>query len=247
MKPAGEHRVLRPNTLVLYVDDSGDERIGDRAYPVFAFGGVACVSDYMPTLINDWRAMKASVFPQVKTALHAKEHMKETRLKGVRRDSVLAAMGHPGLARFGIVFTDRTQVSRDRIVLSATATLAMRFDKIANGLVARELWKPGGDVLIIFEESRRLEKAIEGHLGQLTYEYGGAKFPIEKGFMPKYAADPFLEMADFVTYTIGRNSRHQAANGELSCTENFESLFRNVDPALASYMKAETVTFQAAA
>ena len=243
----GENRILQPNTLVLYVDDSGDESIGDRNYPVFAFGGVACVSDYMTNIGDAWKAMKSSVFPQVKTALHAKEHMKETRLKGVRRDSVLSALSNPGLARFGIVFTDKTQVSQDQILLSATAILARRFDEIANGIAARGLWRPGGDVLIIFEASRRLENAIEGHLGQLSYDFDGRKYPIDKAFMPKFAADPFLEMADFVAYTIGRNVRHQAQHGEMTCTPNFESLFRTVDPALVSYIKAETVTFQPAA
>lgn len=247
MRATEEHRILRPNTLVIYVDDSGDEKIGDRAYPVFAFGGVACVSDYMTAIGNDWRTMKALVFPQIKTALHAKEHLRETRLKGVKRDSVLAAMGHPGLARFGIVLTDRTIVPRDQVLASATIELTMRFDAIVNGLVARGYWQPGGDVLIIFEESRRLEKAIEGHLGELSYEYGGTKCPIDKGFMPKYAADPFLEMADFVAYSIGRNVRHQASHGVSACTPTFQSLFRDADPALASYIEAETITFQAAA
>lgn len=88
---------------------------------------------------------------------------------------------------------------------------------------------------------------LSAFLGQLTYTYDGVKYPIDKGFMPKYVADPFLEMADFVAYTVGRNSRHQAAHGETSCADNFDALFRKADPALASYMKAESVTFQPAA
>jgi hypothetical protein len=111
---SGQHRVLSPNTLVLYVDDNGDERLSDRFHPIFAFGGVACVSDHLNEINGNWRSMKTSVFPQVKGALHAKKHLRENRLKDIKRPSVLSAMSHTGLARFGFVLTNRTVVPREK-------------------------------------------------------------------------------------------------------------------------------------
>jgi hypothetical protein len=37
---SGEHLVIEPNTLVFYVDDSGDEQLGNRNHPIFALAGV---------------------------------------------------------------------------------------------------------------------------------------------------------------------------------------------------------------
>lgn len=247
MSDAGEHRVLAPNTLVLYVDESGDETFRDPQHPIFAFGGVACVSGELDLIGANWRAMKAAHFPQVKGALHATTNLKESKLKGAKREAILAATTFIGLARFGIVLTNRTVVPQDLVIAAITSSLTMRLEEIANKFAALGRWRPGGPVLMIFEASTRLESAIEGHLGQLSYEVDGQSYAIEGAFMPKRAADPLLEMADFIAYTIGINVKYQMAHDPRACTANFERLFRNVGNAPVSYMQAETVTFQSAA
>lgn len=42
----GEHLILKSNKLVFYVDESGDEQLNNPQHPIFAFGGVACPSDF---------------------------------------------------------------------------------------------------------------------------------------------------------------------------------------------------------
>ena len=61
----GEHLILKSNTLVFYVDESGDERLNNPQHPIFAFGGVACPSDFHLPIARAWQAMKAEHFPQV--------------------------------------------------------------------------------------------------------------------------------------------------------------------------------------
>jgi hypothetical protein len=100
---------------------------------------------------------------------------------------------------------------------------------------------------LIFEASGRLEKHIEARLGQLSYTLDGKKYPVQGAFMPKFVADPMLEMADFVAYTVGQNVKHQMVHGHEAWTPNFEALFRNVEASLVSYMKAQTITFEPAA
>ena len=60
-----DHLIIQPNTLVLYTDEAGDERLNNQRYPIFAFGGVACVAESHPPIALAWQAMKASTFPQV--------------------------------------------------------------------------------------------------------------------------------------------------------------------------------------
>jgi hypothetical protein len=63
--------------------------------------------------------------------------------------------------------------------------------------------------------------------------------------MDKSVADPFLEMADFVANTIGKNINHQIECGRVGCTKNFQALFRDVRPPLANYMEATEAIFPA--
>lgn len=93
---------IEPNTLVFYVDDSGDERLNHQGHPIFALGGVACTTEFHLDLARPWQAMKAKVFPQVRGPLHAKKHLRE-KLPGAKRDAVLAATSHRALGRFGTI------------------------------------------------------------------------------------------------------------------------------------------------
>jgi hypothetical protein len=66
MHEGREHLAIPPNTLVFYVDDSGDERLNDQNNQLFAFGGVACVTESHIELARTWQAMKSGTFRQVK-------------------------------------------------------------------------------------------------------------------------------------------------------------------------------------
>jgi hypothetical protein len=69
----------------------------------------------------------------------------------------------------------------------------------------------------------------------LVLEVGGHSIPVEGRFMPKSVVNPFLEMADFVASTIGKNVKYQRKFDPSECTDNFEALFRKVGPPLAAY------------
>jgi hypothetical protein len=99
-----DHLIIQPNTLVLYIDEAGDERLNNRTYPIFAFGGVACVTEFHPSIARAWQAMKALTFPQVIGPLHAKTHLRD-RLVEPKRLAVLGGMAHQQLGRFGTVIT----------------------------------------------------------------------------------------------------------------------------------------------
>jgi hypothetical protein len=106
-QPTGEHLVIQPNTLVFYIDDSGDEQLNNRQHPIFAFGGVACVGEFHIPIARSWQAMKAATFPQVTGPLHAKTHLRD-RLPEPKRLAVLSAMAPQHLARFGTILTSST-------------------------------------------------------------------------------------------------------------------------------------------
>src|SRR5271166_937925 len=210
-----EHLGIPPNTLVFYVDDSGDERLNDCNHPIFAFGGVSCVSDFHIPIAAAWQAMKRRVFPQVTGPLHAAAHMRERKLSEAKQAAVLQAMAHRELGRVGTLVTNQTIVRLDRIVQVACLTLVRRFESVAVGMAELGLWRPSPHqaIIVVFEVSPRLARQIEQHLSGARCAVAGLDLPIIGYFMPKSVANPFLEMADFVVNAIARNVKRQIASG----------------------------------
>jgi hypothetical protein len=59
--------------------------------------------------------------------------------------------------------------------------------------------------------------------------------------MRNKVANPFLEMADVVATTVGRNARFQLTNGRSACQPMFQSLLRDIGPPLADYFEVDVV------
>jgi Protein of unknown function (DUF3800) len=235
-----DHLIIQPNTLVLYIDEAGDERLNNQKHPIFAFGGVACVAESHLPIARAWQAMKALTFPQVVGPLHAKTHLRD-RLAEPKRLALLGGMAHQQLGRFGTVITSSTVVSLDHVFKVACDTLANRFANVAAGMAQLGFWRPPDRVVAVFEHSTRLAQHIEQHLSDLAIIVGTHTIPVEGCFMPKKVANPFLEMADFVVSTIGKNVKHQLVQGRTGCTPNFQTIFRDVGPPLADYTEITAV------
>jgi hypothetical protein len=238
-----EQLVIPGNTLVFYLDDSGDERLNDSNHPVFAFGGVSCVSEFHIPIAGAWKDMKRRAFPQVKGPLHAATHMREGKLSETKRAAVLQAMEHRQLGRVGTLVTNQTIVRPDRIVQVACLTLVKRLGSVAAGMAQLGLWSPSPHqgIIVVFEASSRLARQIEQHLSGACCVVEGLELPILGCFMPKSVANPFLEMADFVVNAIARNVKHQIEGGRQDCTPSFQALFRDVGPPLVDYIEITRV------
>src|SRR5712691_3228344 len=191
-----ERLILMPNSLVFYIDDTGDEQFGNADHPMFAFGGVAAVTENHFEVERDWRAMKAREFPQVNGALHAKRHLRD-RIAPSKKAAVFAAMPRNCVARFGSVLTAGTAIAPEWVMETALRTLSRRCSEVAVGFIERGLWQPPGPVVAIFEQSARLAPYIPLYFDD-PLTVGPYRLPVEGCFMPKWVANPLLEMADVV-------------------------------------------------
>ena len=234
--PEGEHLIIPSGALVFYVDDSGDEKFGNREHPFLAFGGVACTCEFHIRLADIWKNMKLSSFRQVRGPLHAQRHLRDRSV--TQWKAVSAAMNSPDIGRFGIVLTDTTTILSEHVTHVALCTLANRFAEIAGGMVARGLWFPPSRVFAIFEHSARLTRHIERVFTGLCLTVGSYSVPVEGCFMPKCVANPFLEMADCIANAVTKNLKYQREQANHTiCTPAFQTLFRDVGPPLASYIE----------
>ena len=221
--------VIEANTLVFYIDDSGDERLSDQSHPIFAFGGVACTPDFHVEVARTWQAMKSNTFPQVRGPLHAKTHLREGKLDDAKREAVLAATSHYALGRFGTIITSDTMIAQDRIMLVGCLNLANRLAHVAEGMAALGLWRPAlptRRALAVFEHSARLAGHIEHHFTNLALQVGGLTIPIEGCFMPKSIANPFLEMAGEMRNTNSGTDAQIALQTFGGCSETSDRLWR---------------------
>jgi hypothetical protein len=233
--PEGEHLIIPSGALVFYIDDSCDEKLNNRKHPFLAFGGVGCTCEFHTPLARIWQQMKALTFPQVRGPLHATRHLRGR--SGRQWQAVLAAMNSPYLGRFGVVLTDTTDVPPDQIAGVALRTLANRFAKITEGMLARGLWHPPARVFAIFENSPRLTDHIEKAFNGICINVGPYTVPIDGCFMPKSVANPFLEMADCVVNAVTKCVKHQRERRDAAaCTPAFQTLFRDVGPP-SSYIE----------
>jgi hypothetical protein len=234
--PEGEHLIIPSGALVSYIDDSGDEKLNNREHPFLAFGGVACTCEFHVPLARIWQQMKMLTFPQVRGPLHATRHLRDR--SGSQWQAVLAAMNSPYLGRFGVVLTDTTDVAPEQIACVALRTLANRFADITVGMLARGLWRPPAPVFAIFEHSPRLTDHVQEAFNGIHITVGPYTVPIDGCFMPKFVANPFLEMADCVVNAVTRCVKHQRKRRDVTvCTPAFQTLFRDVGPPLASYIE----------
>ena len=61
-----------------------------------------------------------------------------------------------------------------------------------------------------------------GHLSALQHNWDERMYPIGGYFMSKQRADPMLEMADYVAWSVGCNVKYQMQNGRADFTPPFD-------------------------
>jgi len=162
----------------------------------------------------------------------------------IAKDGDIEAVGeffrvHP-FWRLGAVFTTATKLSDE---LSLMQTMKAVLQKRIDDIVRRTLCK---DVVIIFESSDIANKLIQESFQGFEFWRGSKRIPSESYFMPKSAADPALEVADFVMHAIGRQARHNI-NQRAGFVPDFRAVFQAVDRNLTSYIEISVVMYSKAA
>ena len=112
--------------------------------------------------------------------------------------------------------------------------LQLRINEIAGHMLCRE-------VKVIFESSQRADKLIQDAFQDFEVRRGQKHIPSECYFMPKAAAEPALEVADFVMHAIGRQAR-QNLKERGTFVPDFKAVFHAVDRRLVSFIEVAAVT-----
>lgn len=225
--------VLPEMTLVISIDDTGDDIFSDKNFPVFGLAGCAVlVRDYQHLVEIPWLYMKKTYFPEVAGPLHAAE------LRKLSEDQI-KALGY---------FFEKFQFFRVASLASASTanTTDFRVVQIVCEVLLQRIceigkWIPFDRIALIIEESQRLEMDLIRFLSGKKIRRNGVDAEVELFLMPKKACFPALEVADFIAHTAGTQTRNRIS-GVTTVRKDFQAIFHNIDPRLASFNEITGIT-----
>jgi hypothetical protein len=223
---------LPEKSLVVFVDDTGHEALV-AGHPVYGLGGCAVMTHDLDRVIcQPWHEVRRKVTGSADTPLHAASFGRTATEEQIR--IVADFFRTQPFARLGAIISVKTRLTGD---LGTVDTIA---GVLKNRIVDIAKWTRFTEVHVIFESSERANRHIEAAFGDFRIEENGKAMPVECYFMPKDAADPSLEVADFIMHAIGRQARRQV-EGKQGFAPDFAAVFHRIDPKLVSFMQIDEV------
>jgi hypothetical protein len=225
---------LSEKTLVVALDDTGNEEFKDPHYPVFGIGGCAfLVRDYPRLIENPWNDMCQRFFPNVERPMHATE-------LGRLSQEQLDAFRHffENFQFFRIATTASIKSIKeidDSFIRIVGASLLQRICEIAK-------WVEFDRLFILFEKSDRVKtKKVLQSLSGKNIKRDSKEMQIELAIVPKSASMPALEVADTIIHTAGAHTNSRIS-GNKAIRKDYEIIFKSVDARLVSFFMITQVT-----
>jgi hypothetical protein len=219
--------------LVVFVDDTGHEDFA-VGHPVYGLGGCAALGRDLERLIEwPWKEVRRRVNGSPDAQLHANKFARTAKTEDMQ---AVASFFREPFWRFGAVLTKETQsnlpdeMGRVRVMKGA---LQERIQEIVQMTLCKE-------VKVIFEASDRTDKFIQEAFLDFTVHRGTKYIPSECYLMPKSAASPAMEVADFIMHAVGRQARHNLMQRG-NFLADFCAVFHAVDPNLTSFREIGAV------
>lgn len=228
--------LIQPRSLLVTIDESGDDTLRDRQYPVFGLGACAVLAkDYVRHLAGPWAALKQVHFGGSGKPLHAADlrspSMEQiTALNTFFRETPFARLGaflsgatttHPALTRYQTVSQALTgQLSRLAAVL------------------------PCDSITLLVESSTKYDDTFLGVFATLTVKVkeGGAwrELPVELFRSEKNPSLASLEVADFVAHTGGTATR-ASLQGQVPATRPDMAVVFGLPEPMSQYIRIDKV------
>lgn len=233
----GETVVLRSGTVLVFIDETGEEQFNDKNYPIFGLGGCAVQVQNYEKLVNvPWLRMKNNYFDGADKPLHANE------LRNPSKDQ-LEALNHFftkfHFCRIAAIVSDKTvfEATIDPYEITAGA--------LKNRILDVAKWQqPFKSMALIFEDSQRGNKlAVRNfsNFNELLVDQK-TKIPVGKFFMPKALNFPGLEVADFIMHAAGGQTRTRLKHGvKKSNNRDFKAVFRSMSSKRTSFIEINKV------
>lgn len=228
--------IVPGSRLMVFVDETGHEKLSDPAYPVFGLAGCVLRADaYFDFVAPAWRKLKSEHFDGERSPLHA---------------SSLGPITNPAKEALARFFRDE-HFSRIGVTVTSKTDLAgfQAYEVVATALLNRlrdtaRYWAGIDGITFILEQSQRGDRLARRYLANWRYwreiKSEEVYLPVARHFMPKKSVEPGLEIADFVANTVGGQA-HAYFKGNRKLRKDFNVIVVDVLPRLVSVIDINKV------
>lgn len=226
---------LTPRTLLVFVDETGNEDYSDPKNPTFGRGGCAILGkEYRTKIKKPWRKLKREKLGGATKPFHAAEfehsHPTLVQITAINRFLQLPFW------RFAIMSDSRTTLPPGIDGHRAVSLVTVKF--VTNVVAMHDV----DAVTLVFEASDRGNKLVERDFDLWNLQLKnieGRRVEVNGYFMEKKNMEPGVEVADLVAHTAGRQRRHQIAE-KSGVTKDFQQMFWH-SPIPPAFMSIDTV------
>jgi len=202
---------LAPSTLLVFVDETGNDSLRDPKYPIFGFGALALQAEvYCNSLREAWLQMKDVAFSGRNMELHACDLRPPT---GAQIENLNAFFRCHNFARISRIFTIDT-------ALKDVDTLVCFSEGLKKCIEKQARLTSCTSVALVFEHSDNLLSRIEPYFRNCEFaiprsEGRVCRVPLSCYSMDKTLKESGLEIADFIAHAAGTAVRDRL-NGKIS-------------------------------
>ena len=229
---------IEGNSLLVFIDETGNEYLKDKEYPIFGLGGCAVIcKEYNNSIRMPWYNMKDAFFDRKENKLHAKDLFQP---KKIQINALSDFFKKNKFARIAAVMSNKTINNTEYDV----------YNLIARDLYERILdvakWTCFNRVIFIIEDSERCNSLAQRFFPSYKFEEYNDKLnkkieiPSEYFFCDKERVEPGMEVADFIIHTAGAQLRDRISKKNLN-RKDFEVVFKGIDKKLSSCMLIDKV------
>ncbi len=221
----GEQEILVSSDLLVFIDETGEEKFSDNNNPLFGLGGCAVMEPmYSQEIRLPWNRLKEKHF-DIEKALHAAD-LYQPSVEQVR--SLASFFKEGSFLRFASIVTEKAELPP---LFNPFQIVAYSVCKRIVDLVNINDLRPSRFVFL-FEHSDRGNKLARRYFDTISFKYeSGIPVPFKAGFVKKANREPGVEIADFIIHTAGAQSRV----GLSTYRKDFRATFVDIDRSLMSF------------
>ena len=231
---------LPQSSLLIFIDETGNEDLSDPNNPTFGRGGSGVLfPDYKRRLAKPWRRLKRNVLGGALKPFHAAD-FERSRPTPQQISGINAFMGLQWW-RFAAMCDSRTEFPPGVDAHKAVSLVTIQH-------IGRLVAMNHIDVVaLIFEGSDRGDSLVKRDYDLATMTLNnarGLRVAVEGCFMTKMAMEPGLEVADLIVHTAGRQRRHEIA-GKSGHTKDFQQTYWH-SPVPPKFMRISAIQIEQA-